>query len=143
MHQGLSGERDGLAQEQHWLLLVEQLLRQSRGAIGAGVPRHRLAPAQLQQVRDYCEAGLEHKIGIEELAALCGLDRFQFLRGFRQAVGMTPHAWLTRLRLERACLSLARGQRNLAALAQEVGFYDQSHFARAFRQAYGVPPSRY
>jgi AraC-like DNA-binding protein len=74
---------------------------------------------------------------------LCGLGRFQFLRQFKNTVGMTPHAWLTRLRLERACAALRQGGRLVADVAQESGFYDQSHFNRAFRLAYGVPPSRY
>ncbi|WZB77345.1 helix-turn-helix domain-containing protein [Achromobacter insuavis] len=31
----------------------------------------------------------------------------------------------------------------MAQVAADVGFYDQSHFNRAFRTAYGVPPSAY
>ena len=61
----------------------------------------------------------------------------------KQTVGMTPHAWLLRLRLERACALLLRSTQAIATVAQEVGFYDQNHFNRAFRQAYGVAPSNY
>jgi AraC-like DNA-binding protein len=56
---------------------------------------------------------------------------------------MTPHAWVVRLRLERACSLLSHSDRCLTQVAQEVGFYDQSHFNRAFRQAFGVSPSKY
>jgi transcriptional regulator GlxA family with amidase domain len=50
---------------------------------------------------------------------------------------------LLRLRLERACALLSRSSQAIATVAQEVGFYDQSHFNRAFRQAYGAAPSNY
>ncbi|MFM0076667.1 helix-turn-helix transcriptional regulator [Paraburkholderia sediminicola] len=53
------------------------------------------------------------------------------------------HAWLLRLCLERACALLSRSSQAIATVAQKVGFYDQSHFNRAFRQAYGIAPSNY
>ena len=86
---------------------------------------------------------LADKITLDELAALCHLGRFQFLRQFKRTVGMTPHAWLLRMRLEQACSLLAHRAGNLTDIAQEVGFFDQSHFNRAFRQAFGVAPSQY
>ena len=48
-----------------------------------------------------------------------------------------------RLRLERACAALATERVSVAQVAADVGFYDQSHFNRAFRMAYGAPPSAY
>ena len=87
---------------------------------------------------DYCQERLSEKIGLEDLAALCGLSRFQFLRRFAHSFGLTPHAWLVRLRLERACAALAGSGLSVAQVAAEVGFYDQSHFNRAFR----VPMAR-
>ncbi|MNS86631.1 Transcriptional activator NphR [compost metagenome] len=77
------------------------------------------------------------------MSRLCGLSRFQFLRRFTHTAGLTPHAWLVRLRLERACAVLATARMSVAEVAAEVGFYDQSHFNRAFRAAYGAPPSAY
>ncbi len=128
--------------QSEWLTLLEFLLRQSR----AIVPEHvkgALSPAQWQRVRDYCFAHVGEKITLDELATLCALGRFQFLKLFKQTVGMTPHAWLVRLRLEQACSLLSGRAKPIAEVAQEVGFYDQSHFNRAFRQAFGVAPSSY
>ena len=65
------------------------------------------------------------------------------MRRFAHSFGLTPHAWLVRLRLERACAALAGSGLSVAQVAAEVGFYDQSHFNRAFRVAYGAPPSAY
>ena len=137
-----SGESASLAVQSEWLRLLEALLTRSR-AIAPQRVGGALSPLQWQRVKEYCVAHLGEKITLDALAALCDLGRFQFLRQFKQTVGMTPHAWLLRLRLEYACALLASSPQTIADVAQRVGFYDQSHFNRAFRQAFGVPPSGY
>ncbi|CAE6779012.1 HTH-type transcriptional activator RhaS [Paraburkholderia aspalathi] len=132
----------GLEMQTEWLTLLECLLSQARAIVPETVPGS-LSRIQWERVKDYCFSHLSDKITLDELAALCSLGRFQFLKQFRQTIGMTPHAWLLRLRLERACALLSRSSQAIATVAQEVGFYDQSHFNRAFRQAYGVAPSSY
>jgi len=103
-----------------------------------------LTPHQLLRVRDFMEAHLCEKITLEDLALLLGLDRFRFLKLFKRTVGMTPHAWLLRLRLERAVeLITMKHDMSITDIAHAVGFFDQSHFTRAFRAAYGVTPARF
>lgn len=137
-----SGQGGSLAVQSEWLRLLDMLLTGAR-AITPLQASGSLSPLQWQRVRDYCFAHLSEKITLDALAAICELGRFQFLRQFKQTVGMTPHAWLLRLRLEHACVLLSRGSQTIAEVAQGVGFYDQSHFNRAFRQAFGVAPSGY
>jgi transcriptional regulator GlxA family with amidase domain len=104
----------------------------------------RLTHRQLQRVRDFMEAHLADRITLEDLGALVGLDRFRLLRQFKSAVGMTPHAWLMRLRLETAMtLMHQRTDISMTEVAHAVGFFDQSHFTRAFRRAYGTTPARF
>ncbi|MGJ7505422.1 AraC family transcriptional regulator [Variovorax sp. ZT5P49] len=103
-----------------------------------------LSPQQFGLARDFMEANIADKIVLEDLAVLLGLERFRFLKLFKRTVGMTPHAWLLRLRLERA-VELIRVNRDMAItdVAHAVGFFDQSHFTRAFSRAYGVTPARF
>lgn len=103
-----------------------------------------LSQAQLRLLREFMEEQLCEKIMLQGLAELLGLDRFTFLKLFKRTVGMTPHAWLIRLRLERAFVLLkVADAMPVAEIAHAVGFFDQSHFTRAFRQAYGVTPSNF
>jgi AraC-like DNA-binding protein len=139
---GASDSSISLIIQSEWLTLLQTLLAQSRGVVSSEAARA-LSPIQWQRVRDYCFAHLSETIRLDELAAVCGIGRFHFLRQFKQTVGMTPHAWLVRLRLEHACSLLARSVGTVAEIAQGLGFYDQSHFNRAFRRAFGVAPSCY
>jgi len=142
LHQAMQQGCAPLAVDEQWMQLLERLLQQTSAARPQVVDGGLSWPHWLQ-VRDYCHAHTHESITLEQLAQLCDLSRFQFLRRFKQTVGMTPHAWLVRLRLERACSLLAQSDTSIAQVALEVGFYDQSHFNRAFRNAYGVAPSRY
>ncbi len=138
-HRDASGS---LALQTQWLTLLERLLSRAHLVVPETVAGA-LSALQWQRVRDYCFSHLSEKITLDELAGLCALGRFQFLKQFKQTVGMTPYAWLLRLRLERACALLSQSSLAIASIAQDVGFYDQSHFNRAFRHAYGVAPSSY
>ncbi|MFP2769243.1 AraC family transcriptional regulator [Oceanisphaera sp. KMM 10153] len=101
-----------------------------------------LAPPALTRIRDKLLAELDSSHPLEQLAAELGLSRFQFLRRFNAAMGITPHAYLKRLRLEAAKKYLAAGA-TIADTAQAVGFFDQAHFHRAFVAAYRLTPARF
>jgi AraC family transcriptional regulator len=61
---------------------------------------------------------------------------------FAQAVGVSPHRYIVRMRLERA-VELMRARRSgLAEIAACTGFADQSHLSRWVRRVYGVSPSQ-
>lgn len=128
--------------EEAWLKLFDPLFKQLK-VVTPQMVEGGLSLPQLMRVREYAEANLAHKISLKHLADLCDLSRYQFLRRFEHSMGLTPHNWLILLRLERACLLLRHSSQNLAQVATNVGFYDQSHFNRAFRTWYGITPSQY
>ena len=79
---------------------------------------------------------------LDELAGVAGLSRYHFLRAFRREGGVTPHAYLTSRRIAAAKGFLA-GDAPLSEVALACGFYDQSHFSRAFKGCTGVTPGQY
>lgn len=137
------GATDRMLNETYVLALLESLFARLKQPAPQTITGN-LTSQQLRVVRDFVEAHIADKIVLEDLSLLIGLDRFRFLKLFKRTVGMTPHAWLLRLRLEKA-IALINASRNMSItdIAHAVGFFDQSHFTRTFRQAYGVTPARF
>jgi AraC family transcriptional regulator len=111
----------------------------------ASGPRIRggLPPKMPRRVREYIEVHLDEKISIESVAAAIGLSMFHFARAFKQSEGVTPHDYLIRRRVKRAMELLASTDLPLSEIAVTVGFSDQSHCARRFREIVGVCPRDY
>ncbi|PMZ71925.1 AraC family transcriptional regulator [Pseudomonas sp. FW305-70] len=99
-------------------------------------------PRVAQKARDYLHANAQYDIGLDQLAAVTGVDRFRLTRAFKAAYGMAPHAYLVQLRLATARRMLARGVQP-ATVAMALGFADQSHLGRWFVRAYGLTPALY
>ncbi|WP_087023220.1 AraC family transcriptional regulator [Thaumasiovibrio subtropicus] len=102
---------------------------------------HQLGSRSLGQIREFMDAHLSEKITLDELADLCQLSHTQLLRQFKKSTQMTPYAYLARLRLERAMQLIRRGERS-TDVAHLVGFYDQAHFVKAFKQTFGITPGQ-
>ena len=96
---------------------------------------------QIRELRDYLMAHLADKIHLSQLAEICELTESKLLRYFKHTIGMTPYAWLYRLRLEQAMTLLRAGQAS-TEVGYQVGFYDQAHFIKAFKTGYGITPSQ-
>ena len=77
-----------------------------------------------------------------DLAVETGASRFQLIRAFKQAFGLTPEDFRRQARIERARMLLAGDQR-LADIAADAGFADQSHMTREFRRLVGLTPAAY
>ncbi|PLQ01283.1 helix-turn-helix transcriptional regulator [Cupriavidus pauculus] len=79
---------------------------------------------------------------LADLAEMAGMSRYQLIRHFRARFGMTPHAFQIDIRIQHARRLLRRGDAP-ADVAQQLGFADQSHFHRAFRQRVALTPRAY
>lgn len=77
-----------------------------------------------------------------DIASALELTKFQLIGLFKRTVGLTPHVYLTQVRLNAACRLLKRG-RSLAETAIETGFYDQSAMTRHFKRSYAITPLQF
>lgn len=102
-----------------------------------------LPPRVLRRLRDHIDANIEQRISVEALARLANLSVCYFVRAFKQSVGVTPHDYLIRRRVERTKELLADTNLSLSEIALAAGFADQSHCARRFRQHVGMSPRDY
>ncbi|MFP2904422.1 DUF6597 domain-containing transcriptional factor [Pyxidicoccus sp. 3LFB2] len=83
-------------------------------------------------------------IRMEQVAALAGMEPRKLQRRFSAAVGVSPKWVIQRYRLHEAAERLARADvPDMASLALELGYFDQSHFIRDFKAVVGRPPARY
>jgi transcriptional regulator GlxA family with amidase domain len=102
-----------------------------------------VAPRALARVHEFVEAHLEQNISIHVLAAVAGLSTYHFARAFKQSEGMTPHDYVVQCRIRRTQELLASTNQPVSEIAGAVGFADQSHCTRRFREHIGITPSRY
>jgi AraC-like DNA-binding protein len=96
----------------------------------------------IQGVLRHIGDNLNQPLTLSELAALTGLSMWRFATVFRQQVGVAPHRYICRLRLERAQALIREGV-PAANAASEAGFYDQSHLSRHFKSVFGMTPGQY
>lgn len=131
-----------LPQEELWIKALHLILRDLCKKDSVDI-KGALSDRHLNWVFEYCNENISEKITLDQLASTSELNRYQFLRRFEKSVGITPHKWLTLLRLERACQLLRQSDKSINDIAVDVGFFDQSHFNKAFKRYYGVAPSMY
>jgi AraC family transcriptional regulator len=97
----------------------------------------------LSRAEEILRAHVTEPIGLEALAAEVGVHPCHLARAFRAHHRCTVGEFVRRLRVEQACARLADPDVELAALATELGFVDQSHFSRVFKRHVGRTPSEY
>ncbi|MDB6141229.1 MAG: hypothetical protein JWP80_273 [Pseudomonas sp.] len=102
-----------------------------------------LAPWQLRRAHEFISAHLGGETSIEQLARESGVSASHFARAFKQTMGMAPHQWLTKKRVDQAKTMLRRCDLELADIALACGFVDQSHFTRVFSRMEGSSPGKW
>ena len=88
----------------------------------------------VQRVVRYIDDHFAEKVSLTRLAAISRLSTATFRRAFARILEMTPGAYLTTIRINRARQLLAGTDMTIETIAAECGFYDQSHFVKTFRK---------
>ena len=120
------------------VLLVEQLLARETGSGDAG-----FSPAAVTRMQRLLDERAAAGVRPADLASAVGLSPDHFARKFRRHFGMPPRRWIQRQRMRKAANLLAETTLSVKEVAAALGYDDQRFFARVFRQAYGVAPTRY
>ncbi|MGA2096640.1 MAG: AraC family transcriptional regulator [Candidatus Acidiferrum sp.] len=101
-----------------------------------------LPARKLKEVLGFVEDNLSRDLELREIAAVASLSVSHFKTIFRQSVGMPPHQYLIRRRVERAAAQLRNSKLPIGQIALEHGFCHQSHLALHIRRVLGVSPQQ-
>lgn len=99
-----------------------------------------LPAALLKRVIDYIDANLDTGLSLEKLGEMSQYSPYHLARLFKASTGYTLHQYVVDRRLTRAAELIQHSTLSLQAIAQQVGFTDQSHLTHQFRRKYGYPP---
>jgi AraC family transcriptional regulator len=100
-----------------------------------------LTAPQLTRVRELLEQRLAEPVPLADMAAVAGLSVSQFCRQFKTRVGVAPHQYLLRLRVDTACRMLLDRATPIAVVATRCGFSHQEHLTRVMRRQLGTTPA--
>lgn len=102
----------------------------------------RLTPSGLaEQLMEYLREHYASAITIDGLCGHFSRSRATVTRAFKNRYGCSIHQALIGIRLDRAEQLMASSDRALDDIAYACGFYDQNHFAKAFKARHGMTPS--
>lgn len=107
------------------------------------LPTPRLKPdtiARLHYAREILTQNLEHPPLLSDVARQVGVSDRTLRRGFQELFSITPLAYLTRQRMQRARQLLQSGEWTVAEVARIVGYAHLGHFAVAFKREFGLTP---
>ncbi len=141
LHETLETSADLLARDSALCTVMAKLLLR-HADLTAALPAVGGEKGAVGAAMDFMRSHLDRSLGLDEVAAAAGLDRFRLIRAFRRETGFTPLAWLTNQRVNAARLLLGQGE-SPADVAASVGFFDQAHLGKAFKARIGVTPGAY
>ncbi len=101
-----------------------------------------LSTVQLGRLEAFIDEHLDEPISLGKLAESLGMSTWHFMRRFNASHGISPHAFITQRRLDRAQVLLATSRLPITAIALEVGL-SHSHFSRTFLAKAGLSPREY
>lgn len=80
---------------------------------------------------------------VDQLVAHANLSRAQLMRLFKEHLGTSPHAFVHRMRLQKAAMLLRQRADSILSIALSTGFQSETHFGKAFKKSYGLTPGAY
>ncbi len=123
--------------------LTAHILAKYSVKISPQSPHIRLSRTQLRRSMDYIHENLHSDVSLSEIAAAANMSKYHFAKSFRQAIGIAPHKYLVKVRMEKARNLLSSDDLSIEEIANRVGYADKGHFSAQFLKIVGITPHRY
>lgn len=104
------------------------------------VQSSKMSDYYIKEAINYIEQNFQNNITIEDIAAVCGINRSYFGKIFRNSIGRSPQEFLISYRMVKATELLKLTSLSIAEIGSAVGYENQLHFSRAFKTIYGISP---
>lgn len=122
----------------HLYLFLDYLTRSSAQLYAQ--KHSKLRDFYIKEALTYIEQNFQNDISVEDIAAVCGLNRSYFGKLFRDSVGKSPQEFLLNYRMIKATELLKLTALSVADIGNAVGYPNPLHFSRAFKNVCGVSP---
>lgn len=125
----------------HLYLFMDSLMRSAvstQNAKGSS-----LRDFYIKEAVSFIEQNFQNDISVEDLAAICGLNRSYLGKIFHESMGKSPQAFLISYRMTKATELLKLTDLSIADIGNAVGYPNQLHFSRAFKNVYGISPRQW
>lgn len=122
----------------HLYLFLDYLTQSAKST--SLVQSSRMSDYYIKEAINFIEQNFQNNISIEDIAAVCGINRSYFGKIFRKSVGHSPQEFLMNYRMVKATELLKLTSLSIADIGSAVGYENQLHFSRAFKTIYGISP---
>jgi len=95
------------------------------------------------QSMEFMRENINNMITLEDLAEVAGLSVSHYCAVFKQKTMQTPMQLYTSMKIQRACQLLQSRNQTIKTIAYTLGFFDQYHFSKVFKQVMGVAPKSF
>ena len=125
----------------HSYLFLDALIRSTSST--RMIKTGKMSDYYIKEAINFVEQNFPYDISIEDIAACCGINRSYLGKIFHDSIGKTPQEFLIHYRMSKATELLKMTKLSIADIGNAVGYPNQLHFSRAFKNVTGISPSDY
>lgn len=97
----------------------------------------------IQQCITYMKDNLDKKFRLDDFSRLVNISSSHLSAVFKKRMKYSPMHLFTSFKVQRACQMLMNSGQNIKTIAYSLGYDDQYHFSRVFKNIMGVSPKNF